>query len=356
MWKIHRYYFKEVLTNASLTFLVLFGIALISLIYRGIQRAQGGDLLDAALVTLFWAADTFPHLLAISLLFGTVLTFARASSDRELTAIRAAGVPPRVPLAAALLVGMLFSIVGAWTLHYVLPWAHFYKFRVVEDVARNLIMNTRVAGDVIQLPPGVMTWDHEDERGHFHDVVMNLTKREGGKQQPIGDLLVAAEAWFELDARNDELILRFRDLHNPMAERTFDLQKTGIRFNLHDITDEGYRNEGDKDLSSDQLLAEVYRGVHENPQGVYYTVHYRGAFALLPLLFAPFGFAIGALSQNRGRATALALAMVPILIYYVGHFLAPELARLVGSPLLAWFPIVLLGVCGLLFSWRWRLR
>ena len=51
MWKIHRYYFKEVATNAVLTFVVLFGIALISLIYRGIQRAQGGDLFAAALIT-----------------------------------------------------------------------------------------------------------------------------------------------------------------------------------------------------------------------------------------------------------------------------------------------------------------
>ena len=95
MWKIHRYYLREVTVSALLTFLVLFGIVLIASVSRGIDRAQGGNLLSAALITFYWAADTFPHLLAISLLIATVLTFARASQDREITALRAAGISPR---------------------------------------------------------------------------------------------------------------------------------------------------------------------------------------------------------------------------------------------------------------------
>ncbi len=56
MWKIHRYYLKEIGINALLTFLVLFGIALISLLYKGIRLVQGGDLLA------FWhGAPSFPR-------------------------------------------------------------------------------------------------------------------------------------------------------------------------------------------------------------------------------------------------------------------------------------------------------
>ena len=45
MWKIHRYYLKELTTNSVVTFLVLFGIVLTATVYRGIDRAQGGDLI-----------------------------------------------------------------------------------------------------------------------------------------------------------------------------------------------------------------------------------------------------------------------------------------------------------------------
>ena len=89
MWKIHRYYLKEIAVNALLTFTVLFGIALISLIYKGIRLVSGGDLIDAAITTLLLAADILPHLLTFSVMFATVLTFARASQEREITALRA---------------------------------------------------------------------------------------------------------------------------------------------------------------------------------------------------------------------------------------------------------------------------
>ena len=54
MWRLHRYYLKELAVNAAITFIVLFGVVLISLVYRGIQRSQGGELLahrlDARLI------------------------------------------------------------------------------------------------------------------------------------------------------------------------------------------------------------------------------------------------------------------------------------------------------------------
>ncbi|MHC5063866.1 MAG: LptF/LptG family permease, partial [Planctomycetota bacterium] len=94
MWKLHRYYLKEVTISSILTFSVLFGVVLISVVYRGIDRAQGFGIWAIAKTTMFMAADTIPHLLSISLLFATVLCFARASQDKEITAIRSAGISP----------------------------------------------------------------------------------------------------------------------------------------------------------------------------------------------------------------------------------------------------------------------
>ena len=41
-------HFLPQLVWLAITFIVLFGVVLISLVYRGIQRSQGGELVDAA--------------------------------------------------------------------------------------------------------------------------------------------------------------------------------------------------------------------------------------------------------------------------------------------------------------------
>ena len=167
MWKIHRYYLKEIGVNAVLTFAVLFGIALISLLSKAIGLVKGGDLLDAALTTVLLAADIFPHLLTFSVMFATVLTFARASQEREITALRALGVSPRVPMVASLLLGLVCSLLGTYALHYQIPWAHYHKYRVAADLMSNEIQRVLKDQDRIALPKGdgVMTWQKKVEEG-----------------------------------------------------------------------------------------------------------------------------------------------------------------------------------------------
>ena len=165
MWRLHRYYLKELAVNAAITFIVLFGVVLISLIYRGIQRSQGGELLDAAKITLFWALDAVPHLLTISFLIATVVTFTRAAQDRELTAIRAAGISPRVPMQSAVLVGIFLSVAASFANHYLIPEVHFMKYRVIKEVVRTAFMNLGLGGDRIKIPNSerVLTFRRKDE-------------------------------------------------------------------------------------------------------------------------------------------------------------------------------------------------
>lgn len=339
MWKLHRYYCKEVLLSSVLTFVVLFGVVALSLVYRAVDRAQGGNLFDAVLITMLWTADTFPHLMAISLLFGTVGTFARAGADREITAIRAAGISPRVPMASALLIGMAFAVVAAIGQHYVIPWAHFHKYRVGAQALREFILTTRVAGDQFQLgknDEGVMTWAREDEHRHFHDVVIFRK----------GEVFLADEAWFETEG--EIVSLRMLGVHSPLPGVS--IAEPTIRIDMRAIAN--LRDEGDKDLDSDQLLAEVYRGVHPNPKGARYTVHQRSCFALLPCLLAPIGFCIGVMARDRGRAVAMSFALVPLFLFYASDFLGMELTRTLDMPAVGWLPALVLAVAGIPFCWR----
>ncbi len=339
MWRIHRYYLKELLVGSATTFVVLFGIVLLAFVARGIDRAQGGDLLDAALIVLLFAADTVHHVLAMALLFATTLTFARAAQEREITAIRAAGIPLHVPLAPALLVAMAFSGAGLWLMHDVVPYAHFAKYRVITDVTRQVFLNMGMSGDKIELSRGVMTWRSKDADNHFHDVVVYLSagaRWVGGEQVMQRTLLTASEAWFEVGADGETLTLELRDLFDPRTDSF--VREPDLSFSLRDIAEKGRRWEGDRDITTDQLLAEVDRGVHENPGGARYTVHRRSCFALLPLCFVPIGFLFGLRSRDKGRMAALVPCALPLAVFYASDLIGLELVKRVDVPAIGWLP------------------
>lgn len=354
MGKLHRYYLKEVATNAILTFVVVFGIVLVSLVYRGIQKSQGADLVAAALITLLWAIDTIPHLLMIALLFGIVLTFARAAADREIVAIAGAGIPNTVPMTAAVLLGIVFTIGANVTLHYVIPYSHFHKFRVIADVARQLLLNLGTTGDQIQFQErGIMIWNTRTADDHFQDVVIYSHKGWKGADKMTlnpGNVLTAREAWLETDYVNDSLRLHLSNVFDPDSLSHF--ANPWFEFKLRDVAEKGRRDEGDKDMASDHVLAEVERGVHENPEGARFTVERRAGFAIMPLLLAPIGFCIGVLARNQGRVTALCFAMVPLFVYYLFDFLSVQLVRTFATPLWGWLPAAVTVVLGSPFCWR----
>lgn len=338
-----------------MTFVVLFGIVMISMVARGIERAHGGDLFDAAMIMFLWAIDTFPHLLTISLLIGTVLVFARASQDREITAIRSAGISPRVPMTAAVLVGLLFSVAGAYAMHKVIPAVHFHKYRVIADMVRNVALNLGLQGDKLAFEGIVMTW-RERDRNRFRDVLLHasrgdLAREADGKPAARGKLWTAREAFFEDDPARETLNLSFLGLQEPATGMV--IGSLNMSFSARGVAEKGRRQDNDRDLSSDQLLSEVHRGVHQNPNGARFTVHRRSCFALMPVLLAPIAFSIGVRSRDRGRMTALLFCLPALIVFFVCDMLSQRLVQAIDLPLLGFLPVVVVGLLGLPFVWRW---
>ncbi len=353
MWKLHRYYLKELSASAALTFVVLFGVVLLSTVNRGLDRAQGFGLIAATRVMMFWAVDTLPHLMSMSLLFATVLAYARASQDREITAIRSAGLSPRVAMAPALLVGIAFSLVGGWAQHYMIPWVHYEKYHVITEELRNVMVNTGWTDDKLQFKDKfVMTWDHQDENRDWHNVYLKV-----GENADISlgsGIYHARKASLSIQREKDEIELRLFDLRQPgdMSAEPTHFNMFAVNVNLRSISEQSRRTESDKDLSSDHLLAEVDRGQHDNPNGARYTVHRRSCFSLMPFLFAPIGFCIGVLARDRGRVLALVFAMVPLGIFYICDAIGAKLVRVIDWPPVGWLPAAVITLIGAPFCWR----
>lgn len=361
MWRLHRYYLRELLINAGITFLVLFAIVVISLVARGIQRAQGGELLDAAKITLYWALDAFPHLLPISFLLATVLTFSRASQDREITAIRAAGISPRVPMGAAVLIGIALSLIGSLTMHFVLPEVHFQKYRVIAELVRNTIMGMGLGGsdDRVRIPNtqlGLTFGSREDlgsdnqlQQVLLRDCWLYLPKDRIAEIGCVSPVLHVDKVWVVLPQdRDPTLRIVLEGGEDPVSAVRFDQ----LEWRLTGIGEGSRRDERDEDMASSQLLAEIRRGLHERPQAARYTLHRRTCFAILPLLLGPIGFCLALAARNRGRAVAIVLAMMPLAFFYVGDVLGAKLLRATGEPLSGWLPAVLLLLVGTPFCWK----
>lgn len=348
MWKLHRYYLKEVLVSAGITFLVLFAVILVSLVYRGIQRSQGGDALDALKITLFWALDSFPHLLTISFLIATVMTFTRAAQDRELVAIRAAGISPFVPMSAALLVGLGLTAFGSVAMHYALPEVHFRKYRVIAGVVRSVFMSMQLGSDRIVLPGGYVLTYREHDGAEFRDCTIYCKKPVAGFESPI--LFVDRVQLPEIDESTTEIVIALDGIRDPIGTSgTPGRMQIGIPV---DFAGSESRDERDDDLRSDQLLGEVMRGVHPTPDGALYTLLRRCCFALMPALLAPIGYCLAEFSRDRGRVFALMLSLAPLSLFYLGEVLGARLLLSTNSPWCGMLPAALLAAFGLPLCWR----
>jgi lipopolysaccharide export LptBFGC system permease protein LptF len=350
MWRLHRYYLREVLVNAGITFLVLFAVMFVSLIQRGIQRSQGSsDPLDAVKITLLFALDSFQHLLTISLLIGTVLAFTRAAMDRELTAIRAAGVSPRVPMMAAVLVGLFLTAVGSFALHYVIPEVHYRKYRVIAEVLRNVILSLKLDGDRLPvLDTGYVLTFQEQKDGEFRDCTLYSPKPLPGMKWPIA--FVDSVPVPPIDEQTVRVEFALKGVSDPFGENR--VRSLSFALPLRELAGRRSRQDSDDDVRSDQLLAEIIRGVHPRPDEATYTLFRRCCFAVMPLLFAPIGYCIGEASRTRGRVVALMLALVPLAVFYLGEVLGARLLLSTQNPWCGWLPAALLAVVAVPLCWR----
>ncbi|MCR9246456.1 MAG: LptF/LptG family permease [bacterium] len=356
MWKLHRYYLKELGINFGITFLVMFAVVLVSLVTRGINRSQGGELIDAFMITVLFALDAFPHLLSITFLVAVVLTYTRAAQDRELIALRAAGISPRVPMMPALLIGLFLSVTGSFANHYVIPQVHYMKYRVIANVVRNVFMNLNLGSDRIPiLDTGFVMTFAEKEGDDYIDCTIYCPPGKQVNDRVNSPVIRVDRVSMPKPEEHDEtlrIVLSGARDPVPDADSQLDLGDIILNVGVHDIADRGRRADRDEDVRSDQLLGEVMRDVHRQPGFAVYTLFRRCCFALMPALLAPIGFCIAELMRMRGRVLAITVALLPIALFYVGEAIGARIQHATGSPWAAWMPIVLLLAFGVPLCWR----
>ncbi|MFQ5505142.1 MAG: LptF/LptG family permease [Planctomycetota bacterium] len=333
MWRFHLYYIKELVLNMSLTFVMLFGVALLAFIARGIYRSQGVDLLIALWITLLLAIDIVPHLLLIAVLVATVFTFGRASMDNEVIALRMTGISPIRLMGGVIFVGAMAASLNSWLLHDMIPYVHFKKYRPVSDLVKQFVMQQRPTNNTMELGRQLrISWERKVGQ-RFMNVIFWLVPGSNRRIRIDG---FAKEIVINRDVTGRFLIISLEGIkasifekgedgkshYKGRAESSMDVTK-----DLREILERDKRWEGLKDTTSVQLLTEIKRDGSPRPGQALWRVWLRSTRAWSTLLIALVGFPIGVLSRRGGRMVAFAISFVPLAIYYSLGFLAPWLAR-----------------------------
>lgn len=354
MWRFHRYYIKEFLVNLLLTFVMLFGVAILATISRATGRAQGLGLLLTLRLTLYWALDTLPQLLSISVLVSSVFTFGRAASDNEITAMRAAGIRPVRLLGAVLFVGAMMGATNAWLVHDVIPWAHYEKYRPTKDAFKLLMINNKSMQNQWQVDRFQMRWKRRDGPRRYLDVDFNANADQGMATGHAESLEI------DYDEAEDALVLLIDNFDGEMAtrgkKRTMRMPgQITLSFSISAIANQNRRHEGMRDISTAQLVAEVESGAGTGESGrawqARWWIGHRISQALSTLFFALIGFPIGVLFRRAGRMVSFAISFVPLAFFYGLVFLGQGLSRRFES-----WSFSLLPTAGLAIAAIWMTR
>jgi len=248
------------------------------------------------------------------------------------------------------LLGMLLSIGGSVTLHYVIPDVHYQKYRVVADVLRNAFLRMGIGKDRLAIGDFAMTF-RRLENGVYEDCTIYCPPHRRLSKDVQSPILRVERVSIHWPSQGSEDIVIVPDgVRDPIKQAYFGA--IPIVIPLAELGGRERRVDRDDDLRSDQLLAEVIRGVHPRPWGAIYTLFRRCCFSLMPLLFAPIGFCIAEFARERGRVMALVLALVPLAMFYLGEIMGARLLLSTENPWCAWMPLALLLVVGVPLCWR----
>lgn len=330
------------MTNLGLTFVMLFGIVLLSLVARGISQAPGQSILIALYITLLFAIDAIPHLLNISLLIATVFTFSRAAADNEITALRMAGLSPLRLMGSVLFVGALVSGVNSFLVHNLIPTVHFNKYRAVRSAIEQLIMSNRSTTNSWEIAGTSMRWKRQKgplyqevafKRPEQNDVfVEGFAETAELARDPSGEelsFILSGIQGFSYRKKEDGQIVR--DPYGGSDE-------IRISLNLRQIMGKNQREEGEKDVNTAQLVAESSRMQAWRPELTSWTIWDRSSRGLAGLLFAIVAFPIGLLMRRAGKGSAVAFSLIPLAFYY---FLLIVVNKALAASLSASWPAVI---------------
>jgi LPS export ABC transporter permease LptG/LPS export ABC transporter permease LptF len=310
------------------------------------------------------AALTFA--IPVGTLVGVLIGLGRMSSDGEIVAMRAAGVPSRRVFVPALALGLLATTAAASATLWLTPWSIRETVRVLNDViAKQLTAEVQprvfeeqftdsntilYVGDVVPEAPPTAKWRNvfiadvrpPEERGGDADALSDVPK-----------ITVASEAIAVPDPEDNSIQLHLtgvstHEVESDPSKAINTASPSGDqRLRARERTEFSVKAWVAQDTR--QLLREAVDSAEARIE-----LHQRFALPVACLLLAILGIPIGVSSRKGGKSTAFVLTVFLAFLYYMGLISLIGLAKQERLPvvLAVWTPNVVFALAGIVLFAR----
>jgi LPS export ABC transporter permease LptG/LPS export ABC transporter permease LptF len=308
-----------------------------------------------------------PFAIPLGVLIGTLVTLSRMSTDGEITAMRAAGVPGRRVVPAILGFGFLAMCCAAAASLWLTPWSIREEIRV-----RNVLIASELTADV---QARVFEEQFPNKVLYVGDVVIGPPSR--WRQIFVADVTPPGERGPSASERGDNPSITLAPeaiaLPDPSANRLQLSLKNGSTYEVGkepgDYHISEYSGQGDQALYAEKpQAATVSRPVIQMDTRPLYRMAYRTpgldktskldaqielntrfALPLACILLSLAGVPLGITTRRAGKSGAVVLTVALALIYWIGLGTLVSLSRQGKlSPALAvWMPDMIFAVFGI---------
>lgn len=278
---------------------------------------------------------TMPFTVPVGVLVGILIALGRMSSDAEVIALRAAGVPAHRLLWPVATFGVLGMMVAAAASCWLTPWANRETYRVVNKlVAEQLTADVQPRVFEEQFPnkvlyvKDVITGTVSQWRKIFiADITPVDQRKKGSRETSDGPTVtVAAEALAIPDIANNRIQLSMK------AGRSYEVGKNPEDYYATDfpkgdqVLEAQKPNEVKAKAYVDMDMGPLYREIRASREAAI-EFHQRLALPVACVILAIVALPLGISSRKGGKSAAFVLTVSTAFLYYMGLITMLNLAR-----------------------------
>lgn len=364
---LSRYVFREILTSSLLGTMLATFVTFLQQADRLFEVLVGSNAKFLTVAPLFlWSIPPLlPLTIPFGVLVGILIGLGRLSSDGEIIAMRAAGVPSSKVVAPVLVFASLGVALAAYASLILTPMAASEKTRIMNQIKATQLsaeIEPRVFDEdfpnhilyIGDMKPGaIVIW----KPVFIADVTPPAKRASGLKDKADGPMVtVAREAIAISDATHNRIQLTMRESAT------------------HEMSKEGVANDSSSEKSLQALDAQppTQEALHGAAMGTRELIKYHGpdwlenkielhkrfALPLACFVLAMVGIPLGVTTRKGGKGAAYVNAIfLAFFCYYMSFVSLVNLARQRTLPaqVALWIPNEVLGLVGLVFLLRLEL-
>lgn len=355
---LSRAIFREISSSALLGML-LFTFVLF------LQRLQSGKIFElvlrnstdwqtAASLFLLLVPPTAPFTIPVGVLVGILIGLSRMSSDNEIIALRASGVPAHFVLRPVLLFGLCGFLLTAASSTWLTPWSYRQSTRM---------MNKALAAQVTaEIQAGVFEEGFPNTILYVRDVIAGTTvrwrgifmadMREGEARSSVGRergneprIILAEEALAMPDLANNRIQLSMANSStyetgkNPAQEANTFALRSDQALQAKEPS-EYRRNNNFLEMDTVPLLNWLRTHPRAENRDALMEFHQRLSLPVACLLLGLVGVPLAVSRRKAGKSAAYVLTVLLAFLYYMGMTSLQQLARrgAIMPELASWLP------------------